>query len=392
MARSEKFYLFSLIYLIALAQGVTWEIVPALSQFLTNKQCANFTEIQYGSLSFILKIGAIVASIFNGFFSRKIGLHRTILFGVFFNFISMIFFTVGNFYLQFFLIFLASLFLGLGVGTLLMSLGVTILLFSNEKKSAALILFYAFLGMGSTFAPIYINFDVVFCNWWINSAILAAVFLIFLFLVLINYSIKNISKSEMRTNIKSYKFMFSPKVWVVITIAILYGIYEVTFSSWGALYLSEVKGFAFQQSNLGLASYWGAFTIGQIVFAGISYLIPGHYIYPVLPVLMFLAQLILLNSNVVSFSLFFFGSLGFACSAFYPLTVRFATRKFPKLEEELYGTTLGSYFIGAALGTYAIGFLIDDLHIDLNTLYQTLLVLPVLFLIYSFISVRKKFN
>ena len=86
----------TIVYLTALAQGLSLVTFPAASNIFTSTEFHQLTSSEYGSLFLPLIVCAILASGLGGALGRRLGLKRIFLLGLMFNLLSMAFLTLRS--------------------------------------------------------------------------------------------------------------------------------------------------------------------------------------------------------------------------------------------------------------------------------------------------------
>lgn len=369
MFKSRIFSL-ALFYFIAFVTGVAWNFVPAASEILTTTY--QITSLEYGSLYSIFVLGAILYSLICSIFGDRIGFYRVILIALLFNLISALCFSFLEFipgpnYLY---LALGMLFLGAGVGGVIVGLGVGSIHVAKKYKTTALILNFAFLGIGSAITPFYVN--AASAGGWLGMGCLiwGGCFALQFIFALMNRTIKRLVVSLKRYETFSHMVTFwkdIPKAFWLIALAVFfYSISEVTFWDWGVIYLKEAKALTAAQAGDASAFYWVAATIADVFFALIFLKYNYKLYHRLIPILILVSYLFLITSTGLSALLLSLALAGFSCTLFFPLSVRLASETYPKIETRVFGFLLSIYFLGSGLSTYLIGLFRGSLSISIS--------------------------
>ena len=348
------------IYLIAFSLGLEWTFVSSIGNILTSNNCDRLSPIQYGSLPFILVVGAIVISNIVAFLGRRHGMKKILLFGITCAFFSMTLFGLSNkFFIQsnfeYGFLFFSQFVLGICIGSLLTALNVYVVFLCKKFTASALVALYACMGLGSASIPLFLQLLPNMCSWSdipLSIACIAA----FLFLLAIwivpemqrSYPINKVNFGTFWDAKKTRLFQFA-------LIVILFGICESAFDYWGTIYLHHSKGVDIVEANYGLTMFWGMSTLGQVVISALSIKISPTRIYYTLS--------LLIAVSMFGFSLgkhFNIGILpyvvgGLGCSAFFSLSINFAEKEFGRIIEIVSGMLVTGYFVGVGLGSLIIG-------------------------------------
>jgi fucose permease len=90
------------------------------------------------------------------------------------------------------------------------------------------------------------------------------------------------------------------------------------------LYLSSERGVSTQGASFALAAFWVMVTVGRVLIALISQLVPPRWIYVALPALSLVVFQLASQVQSEAGGIIVFGLAGLACSGFLPLSISFA--------------------------------------------------------------------
>src|ERR1700761_1744717 len=111
----------------------------------------------------------------------------------------------------------------------------------------------------------------------------------------------------------------------------VYGIAETLNGNWAVLYLTTERGVSTGGAAFALAAFWAMVTLGRVLIAVISRLVPARWIYAALPVLLLLTFQLASRVQGQTGGIVALGLAGLACSAFLPLSISFGGKEFPRL-------------------------------------------------------------
>jgi fucose permease len=149
----------------------------------------------------------------------------------------------------------------------------------------------------------------------------------------------------------------SLRFWLFAAIAFAYATAEATFSNWAAIYLSEEMQLGLAVGGIGLAAFWMALSAGRVLVGVLVLRVPAERVYLVLPLLMAGAALLLGGATTPARAILLFALAGLGCSAFYPLTVSLASRRFPDHTAWAAAMLYAALVAGIGAGSFLAGAL-----------------------------------
>ncbi|MET3114533.1 fucose permease [Pedobacter sp. CG_S7] len=175
-----------------------------------------------------------------------------------------------------FLVIIASFFLGSGGGAIDTSINV----FAASRFSASVVNWlHAFYGIGATSGPFIITLMLLNGQEWYHGYIavgIVQILLAFIFLITLKYW-KTTAVDEVPHLSGSYGEAFRlPLVWINIFIFFLYTGLEIGVGQWIFTVLTESRSLSATQAGLWTSAYWGSLTAGRIVFGFVLTRIPVH--------------------------------------------------------------------------------------------------------------------
>lgn len=169
------------------------------------------------------------------------------------------------------------------------------------------------------------------------------------------------------------------RFWLFAAIAFLYAVAEAGYSNWAVLYLREEKGLTLAAASLGLAAFWLALSVGRLLVGLLILRVPAPRVYRILPVVMAGASLLLPLADTPRRAALLFGLAGLGCSAFYPLTVGLASRRFPAHVAWVGAMAYAALVSGIGAGSFLTGML--RVRLSFVTIYRWSALCPLLALL-----------
>jgi fucose permease len=160
--------------------------------------------------------------------------------------------------------------------------------------------------------------------------------------------------------------------------------------NWSGLYLTQQRGIPVQWASLALTAFWAMVTIGRALAAGVSSRLPTRWIYLGLPVLLVLAFLVVSQVRTDIGSVLAFGLAGLACSAFFPLSISFGGKEFPRLTAMVSGELIAFYQLGYGIAAFGVGPLHDVIGISLSTIYAGASLIAGAMIVFAFLVIRQE--
>jgi len=343
------------VYLAGLLQGLTMVSFPASSTIL--KHLHGFTDAQYGSI-FIPEVLFTILGAFSGsYLTDKIGLKYVLWIALLANALSQI--ALGGSYFlsperSFICILTGTGLMGLGFGLSAAPINTLPQRFFSHPTETAVVAMHTFLGSGLALGPLVLG-------WWFNTTstwlgfpvVLLIVSMLLLGLTLLgHFPAQQISKKLPE---KLSTIIHSPVFWLFMLIGVLYAFAEGTLSNWAVIYLSDDRHLPLSVASMALAGFWGALAMGRLIISAIIVRVDAYKVWLVLPLLILSAFLLLpyVHTSISGIGLFVWA--GFACSAFFPLTVGLVSDEFPDQVAWVSSMTIVAVMFGVGLGSFIIG-------------------------------------
>lgn len=188
--------------------------------------------------------------------------------------ISLLLFAYSNYW---FLVIIASFFLGSGGGAIDASINI----FAASKFSVSVVNWlHAFYGIGATSGPFIVTWLLVQNQKWHYGYIAVGVVqltLAFIFLLTVKYW-KFSSENNQTQNLGSFAEAFRlPFLWITILIFFIYTGLEIGVGQWIFTVLTKSRGVNIERAGLLTSAYWGSLTVGRIIFGFVLTRIKIHH-------------------------------------------------------------------------------------------------------------------
>lgn len=355
--RMNDFLKASLLYTIALLQGIAFVIFPAASVILTSSNYQNLSSNEYGTLFIPMILGAVFISGVGGPFAKKYSVRSLLIPGVILNAFSMAGLAATEGFLEmhktiYFMLLISMFFLGSGFGATLTSLNTLIIEQFPSHSATALTSLHAVLGIGTALAPKIVNLFVDIDRWWLAPFSVAIVQSAVFFLLLLA---TNIGTKIKESTLPSSPLRKPRLIWIFLAITFFYGICETVIGNWSPIYLHQVKGMSVTLANDALSMFWALVTVGRIFTSIMTAWISYRWFYAALPPLVILAFILVSNTTSPDENILMLGVAGLACSAILPLSIGFGEEVFPQYRELVSGSLISSYMAGYGVAAYGTG-------------------------------------
>src|SRR5262249_22418543 len=250
---------------------------------------------------------------------------------------------------------------------------------SSPQRSIGRFSCNALLGVGTALAPVLVAAVLVLGAWWLLPIAVACVFVLIFALALTQpltaESIAGPSIGWMN---------LPPRFWLYTASVFVYGILETLNGNWGILYLTGERGVSTRSAAFALAAFWIMVTLGRVIIAMISRLVPARWIYAALPVLLVVTFQVAAHAQGQTGGIVALALGGLACSAFLPLSISFGGKEFPHLSAVMSGGLIAFYQAGYGVAAFGIGPLHDPLGMPFATIFAagSLVALPLVVIAY----------
>ena len=386
-----------LVYLAAVVQGLALVTFPAASSIFTSPDGFGFDSTRYGALFLPQVLLAILASAFAPRLARRWSLRRVLLAGLAGDIVSMTLLALSRLLLgmpdmAFGLLLLATGALGLGFGATVMALNTYAEAFFPKRADRAVLALNALLGLGTALAPVLVAIVVALGAWWLLPVVVACI-AVLLFGVAYAHPLRlhvGIADADRPT---SLNWIDLPRrFWLYAAAVFVYGIVETLNGNWAMLYLSSERGVSTQGASFALAAFWVMVTVGRVLIALISQLVPPRWIYVALPALSLVVFQLASQVQSEAGGIIVFGLAGLACSGFLPLSISFAGGEFPRLSAVMAGGLIAFYQLGYGVAAFGIGPLQGLFGLSFSTVFAAGSVVAAPIIVIAWLIIRPTRN
>lgn len=284
--------------------------------------------------------------------------------------ISLLAFAYSNYW---FLVIIASFFLGSGGGAIDASINI----FAASKFSASVVNWlHAFYGIGATSGPFIVTWLLVQNKEWHYGYIAVGVVqltLAFIFLLTVKYW-KFSSENSETQYLGSFAEAFRlPFVWITILIFFIYTGLEIGVGQWIFTVLTKSRGINIEQAGLLTSAYWGSLTVGRIIFGFVLTRIKIHHVMITALTSVVIGTILLAISYNDLISSIGIVLIGFSNAPIFPCLISMT----PKLVGERHSANIIGFQISAAM----IGGALLPAFAGLLTKYFGLEIIPLAYVI-----------
>jgi len=382
-----------LVYVAAVVQGLALVTFPAASSIFTSADGFGFDSTRYGALFLPQVLLAILASAFAPRLARRWSLRRVLLAGLAGDIVSMTLLALSRLLLgmpdmAFGVLLLATGALGLGFGATVMALNTYAEAFFPTRADRAVLALNALLGLGTALAPVLVAIVVALGAWWLLPVVVASI-AVLLCGVAYTQPLRSRADSADATRPTSLNWADLPRrFWLYAAAVFVYGIVETLNGNWAMLYLSSERGVSAQGASFALAAFWVMVTVGRVLIALISQLVPARWIYVALPALSLVVFQLASQVQSEAGGIIVFGLAGLACSGFLPLSISFAGGEFPRLSAVMAGGLIAFYQLGYGVAAFGIGPLQGLFGLSFSTVFAAGSVVAAPIIVIAWLVIR----
>ncbi len=371
------------VYLATLLQGLTVVAFPASGTVL--RQMHGLSNEAYGSIFLPQTAFTIVGSVAGGVLARRIGLKALLIVAAVAAAASQGLLLATAWFPSAYALALllgGTAAMGLGFGLAAAPLNTYPGRFFPPSADTALVALHSVMGVGFSLGPLLVGILVGAGLWsTFPAAVLVGNIAIALAVVVAPLP----EPDEQQAGTAPAAQLRWPVVAGFGVVAVLYAIAEGTFSNWASIFLNEARGVAEPVAAIAISGFWGALTVGRVVFSALVARVRAEWIWLSLPVGMAGTFILLPSANGAVVGVALFVVAGFFCSAFFPLTVAIATKRFPGREALVSSMLIASLMIGVGGGSFLLGALRASTSFDV--IYRASAIYPVLALVLGLILV-----
>ena len=386
-----------LVYIAAVVQGLALVTFPAASSIFTTPDGFGFDSTRYGALFLPQVLLAILASAFAPRLARRWSLRRVLLAGLAGDVVLMTLLALSRLLLgmpdmAFGVLLLATGALGLGFGATVMALNTYAEAFFPKRADRAVLALNALLGLGTALAPVLVAIVVALGAWWLLPVVVACI-AVLLFGVAYAQPLRLHVGNADSDRPTSLNWIDLPRrFWLYAAAVFAYGIVETLNGNWAMLYLSSERGVSAQGASFALAAFWVMVTVGRVLIALISQLVPARWTYVALPALSLIVFQLASQVQSEAGGIMVFGLAGLACSGFLPLSISFAGGEFPRLSAVMAGGLIAFYQLGYGVAAFGIGPLQGLFGLSFSTIFAAGSVVAAPIIIIAWLVIRPTRN
>lgn len=374
--------LVAFVYGSGLVQGVLMVAFAASSAVLRTRH--GFTDTQYGSIFVPQMALAALGAIGSGGLARVLSLPAMLALSFLGLALSQAA-LLGSYFLPpgaaFTAVVAGTSLMGLGSGLSAAPLNTFPQTLFPARREAAVVAMHAAMGIGLTAGPLLVSGAVASGVWLAFPATLLVACLL-----LLGMTLRTRFPTATVPAVTGSGPILSPGFWLFVVLAVLYALAEQAYSNWAVLYLAEEKGLSVPRASLCLAAFWGALCAGRIGAGVLMFRVPPERVFVALPLLMATSSLLLPGADTVVRAALLFALAGLGCSAFYPLTVGLASRRFPGHVTWVTTILYSALVAGLGIGSFLMGALRSRM--GLGPMYAWSAVFPLLALVLSLPALR----
>lgn len=352
MRRSTKLASIASVYGSAFMQGLVVVSFPASGAVL--RAAHGFSDAEYGAIFLVQTALALVGSVLAGGLSLRLGLtalaRLALAAGVLAEAILAATPMLGP-TAAYAAVLVAIGLAGLGFGLSSAPLNSYPGVLFPERRESALVVLHTLIGAGFAAGPLLAGAAMNGGQWRLFPILLAA-----LAAVLAGMPFPDATANAPAAASKAGP-QASVAFWSLAAVAVIYALCEGTFGSWIVIYLQEERGVAPPSAALALSTFWAALVVGRLAVSALVVRVPSRRIWSALPVLMLAAFWLLPVAHDAASGIALFALAGIACSAFFPLTVGFASGRFAGDVAWVSSMLTASLMLGSGVGSFALGAL-----------------------------------
>jgi fucose permease len=383
------------VYAAGVIQGVALVTFPAASTIFTSPAHYGLSTTEYGGMFVPQAIAAIGSALMGAGLTRHLGIKRIYLLGLAANLLAMVLlvlsqFVVINHPLAYGILLVATACMGVGFGLTVPAINTFAAAFFPQNVDKAVLILNALLGLGTALAPIFVALFVGLRMWWGLPVVVGA-----LIVALLSFSIRlalGERTQSTTTEAQKARATLPGRFWIFATFALLYGICETMNGNWASLYMTKKLGSSTALASLALTMFWGAVTVGRILFAAIEKWFTERSACELLPFVTAgaLFAISFLPAGGAHLAIVAFAVAGLGCSALLPLTLSFAEEELTTIAASVAGGLIAFYQIGYGVAAFGVGPLQSRAGLGLNTIYAGTAIVALMMSALSFVMVRRQ--
>lgn len=381
--RMHTFYIFMLIFMIALA--VTTTFIGNLTPNIIEHYDLNYS--QAGNINLFFQIGGFASLLLGAFFSDKTKKSNIIIAAAIVMSAGLCLIGLVPPY-----IFLLVILFALGMSTQILNIltsGYTCDIVQAEKQSGYVTFLLSFYSIGSTVASqLSIRLeDYVWTSRFLIIGVASGVLsLLFLASKLVLKEPDNIAMGEVvaeTTDINPYslshlgKMLHNYRYFLILIMAFLYTGHQTTITMWFPTYLTEDLKFSAAFMGSVISLYWTGVLVGRILYSFVFKKIKAGTFIMVTSIL----GSVLLAAAIISGTQLLWqigvAGLGILTGALFPLFIMLGCSLFPQNSGSASSFVGVAFALGSALFPYMLGFVAEYVELKI-AIYISVLALLVI--------------
>jgi fucose permease len=256
--------------------------------------------------------------------------------------------------------------LGFGFGAVVMATNTFAQKLAPGREDRSVLALNALLGAGTALAPLFVTVFIGAGVWWLMPLLVAAA----LAGLLAASTTQPLEVAGDAGAGAARAERLPGRFWLFAAAVLLYGIAETLNGNWSGPYLTGERGVSVGGASVALTAFWGAVTIGRVLFATLSSRGTVRWIYAGLPVLLAVAFQIVARAGGEGAGIMAFGLAGLGCSAFFPLCISLSGQEHPRLAAIMSGGIVAFYQAGYGIAAFGVGPLRDVAGISFRTIFS----------------------
>lgn len=379
-SRSERRAV-GVIYASGVVQGVMMVSFAASSAVLRSRH--GFTDTQYGSIFLPQVALAAAAAMGSGSLLRVLDLRQVLALSFAAMALSQAALASSHFLAPaaaYVAVFLGTSFMGLGCGLSAPPLNTYPQLFFPATSDSAVIAMHTAMGVGLSAGSLFVGAAAP-RGLWLSFPLTGLAACLALLAATLRATLPRPTSARTAEKAGASSEGLA-RFGLFAAIAFLYALAEAGYSNWAVLYLREEKGLTVAAASLGLAAFWLALSVGRLLVGLLVLRFPAERAYLILPLIMAAASLLLPLADTPRRAALLFGLAGLGCSAFYPLTVGLASRRFPGHVAWVSAMAYAALVSGIGAGSFFTGML--RVRLSFVTIYRWSALCPLLALLLAF--------
>lgn len=353
MAAKQKWKIFFLLFMTMFLLGGIQNTKGLILEQVQHSIDLNMGQV--GSLITLFQIGFLVASLLTGYFTDKKGLKVMMLIG---SLLMAIGLTGTSLAFNVMLFFGFYLIIGLGIGSMLVSIVTVIPTFYKEKAGMMFNVSNAMFGVGMIVTPLILHqlfsHEISWRAFYVGIAIIVALIIV----VLSTLKVENSAQSEMKLG-DFMELLTQKRLLLVIAFILFYVAAEAAFLNFFPIFYTSLDiqgmdgaGKAATAAYV-ISSFAGLFTIGRFIGGFINLKLGERRTLIVFSLLSLIA--IVVSRWFVTDFVYLFMAFGFALSVLFPTASAIATKLTDKS-----GSVMGLIYVASGLGGAIAGSVIGQ--------------------------------